>query len=382
MWPLYVILELSIYKSMAGVRRLGDICKMYQPKTISTDMLVPDGRYPVFGANGIIGRYDQYNHSEPELLMTCRGATCGTINVSLPYSWINGNAMVIHPINDDVLLDYLKYHLMAIDLSTVITGAAQPQITRQSLIDVSVIVPSVEDQKRIVEELNLLTGIIEKKEQQICDFDALEQSLFSEMFGNLITNDKSWPYGSLSDICAPKSSIKRATKCYIASDTIDYIDISSIDNKRMELTETTPFILSEAPSRAQQVVRKGDVLISMVRPNLKNIAVVNLESTKLVASTGFCVLRANELSNPSFIKSLIGSDVFTQYLMDRVTGANYPAVKEEDIKGCKIGIPPVALQDQFSRKALEIDRQKKIITSSNKEIKTLLSGRMHLFFKQ
>ncbi|HPB91842.1 MAG TPA: restriction endonuclease subunit S, partial [Rugosibacter sp.] len=61
---------------------LGESCDIYQPKTISTKEMVPEGAYPVFGANGIIGRYDKFNHEEPQLLITCRGATCGSVNVS------------------------------------------------------------------------------------------------------------------------------------------------------------------------------------------------------------------------------------------------------------------------------------------------------------
>ena len=57
---------------------------MYQPKTIGTKDLVADGPYPVFGANGIIGRYGKFNHEEPQLLITCRGAPCGSVNISEP----------------------------------------------------------------------------------------------------------------------------------------------------------------------------------------------------------------------------------------------------------------------------------------------------------
>jgi restriction endonuclease S subunit len=71
------------------IKQLGDVCELYQPKTISSKEMVDDGDYPVFGANGIIGKYDKYNHEEPQLLITCRGATCGSINISEPKSWIN-----------------------------------------------------------------------------------------------------------------------------------------------------------------------------------------------------------------------------------------------------------------------------------------------------
>ena len=120
----------------------------------------------------------------------------------------------------------------------------------------------------------------------------------------------------------------------------------------------------------------------MVRPNLKNIAVVDLDHNRLVASSGFCVLRANNRSNSSFIKSFIGTDAFTQYLMDRVTGANYPAVKEDDIKGCRIGVPPVDLQRQFAERVVVIERQKQLISSALDEFGSLLSGRMDLYFNE
>ena len=62
--------------------KLGDVCKMYQPKTISKKEMKSDGEYLVYGANGVIGRYDKFNHEEPQLLVTSRGATCGAINIA------------------------------------------------------------------------------------------------------------------------------------------------------------------------------------------------------------------------------------------------------------------------------------------------------------
>jgi restriction endonuclease S subunit len=113
---------------------LGDCCEMYQPKTIGTKDLVEGGPYPVFGANGVIGRYNKYNHEEPQLLVTCRGATCGAVNVSEPFSWITGNAMVVRPKDQRIDIGFLEFAFRGgIDLAPAITGAAQPQITRTNL---------------------------------------------------------------------------------------------------------------------------------------------------------------------------------------------------------------------------------------------------------
>jgi type I restriction enzyme S subunit len=131
---------------------LGDACDMYQPKTISGKDMVEDGAYPVYGANGIIGRYNQFNHEEPQLLITCRGATCGSVNVSAPRSWVTGNAMVVRPKNGAIGMRFLEYLFRGgIDISKAITGAAQPQITRTNLAPLEVSYPAaIEEQERIV----------------------------------------------------------------------------------------------------------------------------------------------------------------------------------------------------------------------------------------
>ncbi len=141
------------------VKSLGQTCEMYQPKTIGSKDLVPDGPYPVFGANGIIGRYDKFNHEEPQLLITCRGATCGSVNVSEPNSWITGNAMVVRPKERSLDLRFLEYIFRGgIDISPAITGAAQPQITRTNLSPLEIGFPiDISEQERLVARFDQFT---------------------------------------------------------------------------------------------------------------------------------------------------------------------------------------------------------------------------------
>ena len=102
---------------------LGSSFELYQPQTITTKDLVEDGKYQVYGANGVIGRYDKFNHEEPQLLITCRGATCGAVNVSSAYAWINGNAMVVKPKSKDIDVRFVEYFFRgAVDLTKAITG--------------------------------------------------------------------------------------------------------------------------------------------------------------------------------------------------------------------------------------------------------------------
>ena len=171
---------------------LGASCKMYQPKTISAKKMVADGKYVVFGANGIIGKHNDYNHAKPQLLITCRGATCGAVNVSEPFSWINGNAMVIQPDLDRISLKYMEYFFRGgVDLSKAITGAAQPQITRQSLEPIEFSYPSLAEQQRIVAKLDAAFAAIDEaiklSMNKAFEIGELKSALLS-----IILNRKDW----------------------------------------------------------------------------------------------------------------------------------------------------------------------------------------------
>ena len=241
-------------------------------------------------------------------------------------------------------------------------------------------VPSLSEQQSIVTELDKINELISLKKAQLSDLDSLALSIFYEMFGDPIENEKGWEQKRIGDVCAEKKDIKRASKCFDGSDDIQYIDISSINNTSNCIIGITSFSFDEAPSRAQQKVEKGDILVSLVRPNLKNIAIVNIDEDNLVASSGFCVLRATKSSN-HFIKTLVLTPHFTEYLVKRVTGANYPAVREDDIRNCSIGAPPLALQQTFSKRIDAIEVQKEQIISTINDLETLLASRMQYWFE-
>jgi type I restriction enzyme S subunit len=150
---------------------LFELCTPKQWKTISKQDLLPSG-YTVYGANGVIGFYDEYTHEEPTLMITCRGASCGNIHVSGSFSYINGNAMTLDNLAVDACrIGYLKYFLINRGLADVITGTAQPQITQENLKIVHVDLAPYNEQNRIVEKLEELlsdldNGVAELKAAQ------------------------------------------------------------------------------------------------------------------------------------------------------------------------------------------------------------------------
>jgi type I restriction enzyme, S subunit len=168
------------------VKALGGFCEIYQPQTIGMKDMVDGGKYIVYGANGPIGHYDRFNHEKSEVTVTCRGATCGTVNVTPPQVWITGNAMVVRPIETEMTKQMMRYVLEGLDYSSIITGAAQPQITRQTIAPTTIQVPPLVEQKRIVARLDSMKA---KTAEMVAAYDAkltaaknLRQSILESAF--------------------------------------------------------------------------------------------------------------------------------------------------------------------------------------------------------
>jgi type I restriction enzyme S subunit len=119
-----------------------------------------------------------------------------------------------------------------------------------------------------------------------------------------------------------------------------YIDISSIDRETKEVHSAPLIFPKEAPSRARQLVKAKDVIVSTVRPNLNAVAQVQEELDAATASTGFCVLRPNEKKlHPRFLYFWVRSPVFIGEMVNRATGASYPAVSDSIVKKSRIPLP-------------------------------------------
>lgn len=186
-----------------------------------------------------------------------------------------------------------------------------------------------------------------------------------------------WEYKKLEDISG-SVLIEKAKKRFSPNDVIRYIDISSIDNINQCLTGTTSFKMLDAPSRAQQKVEYGDILISTVRPNLRNIAIVNDDATNLVASSGFCVLRINDAALRRYIFYYVVSNKFTAYLEKLTNGANYPAVKETDVRKALIPIPPKPTQLSI---VSELDKLNELIRIKKEQLKDYDTLAQSIFYE-
>lgn len=132
---------------------------------------------------------------------------------------------------------------------------------------------------------------------------------------------------------------------------IDYLDISSVDNAEKKIISYQTIRSSNAPSRAKQLLKKGDVLVSTVRPNLNAVAVVEKETENLmVGSTGYCVLRCKENIDVRYLFNFCQSQYFVEDMSSQATGASYPAVSNSIVRNSLIPCHSIEEQRKIAEK--------------------------------
>ena len=343
-----------------------EVCEVYQPKTISKKELKVDGKYKVYGANGVIGFFDKFNHEESEVLLTCRGATCGTVNVSKPFSWINGNAMVVKPINNLLIKNYIKYFLQTIDKKSVITGAAQPQITRSSLEKLKIPVPPLQEQEKIVERLDKVFESISEKlkieKLRKEELSTLSKSIYDELF-NFNSNNLT----TLSNLVEFENGDRGKnypSKKYRVKSGIPFINAGNfnLDGKISE--EKMEYISDEHYNKLSGgKVRKNDFLLC-IRGSLGKFAINNHYSKAAIASS-LVIIRPNKLDNIEMLDKYFRSSFFKKQITEKSGGTAQPNLGANQLKDFLI---PSSLSKKALYRARKIDILLKQYFENNQKV--------------
>jgi len=266
----------------------------------------------------------------------------------------SAHGMVLRPRENVITKEYFPLFISSDyflnEAIRISVGSLSPTVNWKDLKELEFYIPTIEEQRRITP---LVWAAIETKNAYktlIARTDDLVKSQFIEMFYG-----KEYPTRTIGQVV--DRTIVRVAKKFDKDDIIEYLDISSIDNSSKTVTGTTTYTLSEAPSRAQYVLQKGDILYSTVRPNLQNIAINPYSDSNIIGSTGFCVLRCREVTK-GFMWGLITSDQFTEKMVSMASGANYPAVTDKIVYEFEFPVPPHEEQMQFDRILEHSDKSK------------------------
>lgn len=273
---------------------------------------------------------------------------------------------------------YLFYWMQRFDLRSVTNIGPVPSMRKTELARVSIPLPPLSEQRRIVEILDQAEAVREKRADADDRAVRILPALFYKMFGHPATNPKGWPAVCILDLVTP---IERRDPVLQPDNTFVYIDIAGVDGKTGSIVETKELLGAEAPSRARQIVHENDVIISTVRPYLRATALVQNHLDNQICSTGFCVLRAREGRGFGFLYALSRLQWFTDQLNARARGASYPAVTDGDVLNLAIPYPDLPqMHEAFDAQLLGFLAMQQRRNHSATTLENLFSTLLHRAF--
>lgn len=311
---------------------LGEVCDTYQPKTITSTEILESGPYKVFGANGVIGYYDEFNHEDAEVAVTCRGATCGTVNYTEPQSWITGNAMVVKPKSENLNKRFLYYVLSFCDLSSAITGAAQPQITATNLRPYKIPLPPLEVQLQIVAELDGYQKIIDGARQIVTNWRPS------------FTIDPEWKRSKLEAVCTIKSGGTPSTTSreYYDGGTIPWLK-SEVCKDAVVDAPTTFITEAGIQNSSAKWLEANTTLIALVGATIGKTALITFPATTNQNIAGLTPINVREL-NPWYL-FYVCQTLYQEFI--RLGDGGFKMANLSFVKGLEIPLPPLEVQQQI-----------------------------------
>lgn len=273
------------------------------------------------------------------------------------------------------LLSYLPIPLKKIEDATPFVTVKHLSATKINNIDIPV--PPIQIQQHIVEELDCLTSIIEKQKKQLEELDNLAQSIFYDMFGDPIENNKGWEVKTFKEICNSdlgktlnKSKDVGVLHPYLCSINIQWnkVDLSLLKEACFEENEILKY-----------VVYKGDLLVC--EGGDIGRAAIWQEDYPMLYQNALHRIRFKDnviaIYGLYFLWALKKKGILdTRY----AKGVTIKHLVKAALLSIKISVPPLPLQQQFAAKIEAIEKQKELIKKSIKETEDLFNSRMDYYF--
>lgn len=320
----------------------------------------PNGRYPIYGSGGIMGRADEYICDCNTVIIGRKGSINNPIYVTEPF-WNVDTAFGLVANKELLLPKYLYYFCRHFDFEKLNTTVTIPSLTKANLLKIKIGVPPIERQQYIVALLDEISDTICDIRTVLSECDTLIKSRFVELFGNTLTNPKVWKECYLNEYIEFITSGSRGWAKYFTNDKAElFITIKNVKNNHISLDDIQ-YINAPSNKEAERTkVQAGDLLIS-ITADLGRTGVVDEEIANMGAyinqHLSLVRLRTNDI-NPLYVSYYLetegGKAQFDRKNQNGVkAGLNFEA-----IKSLKILVPPKELQEEYILFVKEIDKLK------------------------
>ena len=269
-----------------------------------------------------------------------------------PYSGVKTSILLIDKTfakqRDSIL--FVKLNNDGFDL-----GAQRREIKGSEIPDVVNIFKDYQKGVDVAERANVVLA----KKSDIAEQDYI---LVGERYKTSLIVTTTYPIVRLGDVCL----INNSSVVPFERERFIYIDISSVDNVTKKISYENIINGKDAPSRARRQFKKGDILLSTVRPNLRAFGYVDREDTSnCIASTGFAVISCGDSVNSKYLYYLLFQDSLLKQMISMMGKGSYPSINQNDVSNLKFPLPPLTVQEEI---VAEIERYQKIIDGARQVV--------------
>ena len=347
--------------------KLGDITKIKTGK-LDANAASEDGQYPFFTCSRETLRISTYSYDCECVLV----AGNGDLNVKY-YKGKFDAYQRTYIIEDNsrgrLYMPYLYYFMECYveELRKQAIGGVIKYIKLGNLTDALIELPSVVEQKAIVNILEKAKSILDKRSEELSNMDELIKARFVEMFGTLHDNENGFDIVTIEDVCSLIKDGTHQTPQYTEDKKEGYKFLSSKDVMSQKVDWTNiKYIPAELHEKLYATIKpqRNDILMSKNGVNY-GIAAVNDTDEVFDIYVSLALLRPKKIIDPVFLKCVINNPETKWQFDSSIKGIGVPNLHLGEIKKTRMFLPPIELQNQFADFVKRIDKSKVISNTKN-----------------
>lgn len=364
--------------------RLGDVCKIDNGYAFKSKNYVSDKGARIIRITNVqkgkvvdndpklypfemLAGLERYEIFENDIMMSLIGnvGRVGRFPKEMLPAYINQRVCRIKSIDKKLDETYL-FHFLNSDIFEreaiyASAGIAQLNLSTNWVADYIIPLPPMSVQKEIVEKLDKAAAIREKSKALLSHYDALAESLFIELFGDPISNEKGWEKTNIKDICDIKGGKRVPLKHKLVKyDTgLPYIKAGNIKNGKITLDDLEYLLPETQKMIARYIVDEGDVCIT-VAGTIGNVGIVpkELDKANLTENANKFVIKHEERLSNYFLCYLFQTEFIQEQIRKRTMAVGVPKLAIFRIEELEIPLPPLSLQVKFAEMVENIEEQK------------------------
>ncbi|MDN4484777.1 restriction endonuclease subunit S [Limosilactobacillus reuteri] len=363
--------------------KLKDVC-IKGTSNIRQKDVNDSGRYPVYGAAGPVGFMNSFQYDEPYVGVVKDGAGIGRATYLPSNSSIIGTMQALIP-KKNVLPKYLYYAVSSMHLEKYYSGATIPHIYFKNYKHERFVLVSKKEQEQIIWRFSLLEKMISNKQQQLLKLDELIKARFVEMFGDPISNKKSWKKRLLNDLVDKIGSgaTPKGGKESYQDHGISFIRSMNVHDGYFNYKDLAYINSTQAKQLSNVIVQSQDVFINITGASVARSCIVPDDILPARVNQHVSIIRCkSDVLNPIFINNLFLNDSFKRILLSigLSGGATRQAITKKQLEMLKIILPPISLQNEYANFVHQVDKSKVVIQKSLDETQKLYDSLMQEYF--